>query len=176
MNRPDDKLDEALAKLPASIEPAHDLWPGIAARITPHRTGHWQRDIWSQLGAVAAVVIVAVSITWVTFGGRTPGADNPAIATTVPAVHFTTNQDQSPRTLFAAQLASDHSLPTKARQALLQNLRLLDDSIRRTKLELKKYPDDVNLQALLFNLYQQEARLMSEAQQAQIQTTVRNTI
>ncbi|MGH8371046.1 MAG: hypothetical protein ACRESC_08695, partial [Gammaproteobacteria bacterium] len=59
---------------------------------------------------------------------------------------------------------------------LLENLRLLDDSIRRTQAEIKKYPDDVNLQALLFNLYQQETRLMNEAQQAQIQTTVRNTI
>jgi hypothetical protein len=176
MNVSDDKLDEALAKLPASIEPAHDLWPGIATRITPHQTRHWSDNAWSQVSAVAAVVIVAVSITWVTFGGRTPGSDNPAIATTVPTTHFTPDQDQGSRILFAAQLASDHNLPPKARQALLQNLQLLEDSIRRTQLELKKYPGDVNLQALLFNLYQQEARLMNEAQRAQIQTTVRNTI
>jgi hypothetical protein len=176
MNTPDEKLDEALAKLPGSIEPTHDLWPGIAARIAPRRTQAWPRNVWSYASAVAAVLVVAISISWVTFGGRTPESDNPAIATTVPAVHFTPSQDQTPRTAFSAQLASDSGLPPKARHALLENLRLLNDSIRRTQLELKKYPDDVNLQALLFNLYQQEARLMSEAQQAQIQTTARNTL
>jgi hypothetical protein len=55
-------------------------------------------------------------------------------------------------------------------------MKLLNDSIRRTQAALKKYPNDVNLQALLFNLYEQEAQLMNEAQQAQIQTTVRNTL
>lgn len=170
----EDKLDQALARLPHAIEPEHDLWPGIAARLRPRRSQVWPRTVWSYAGAVAAVVVVAISITWITFGGQPPLSQNPVIATTVPVTHLTANEN--PRTAFTAQLASDHGLPPKARHALLENLRLLDDSIRRTQLELKKYPDDVNLQALLFNLYQQEARLMNEAQQVQIQTTARNTI
>ena len=58
MNTPADKLDEALAKLPTSIEPTHDLWPGIVTRITPHQTRHWSDNAWSQVSAVAAVVNV----------------------------------------------------------------------------------------------------------------------
>lgn len=175
MNRPADKrLDAAVTRLPNSIQPEHDLWPGIATRIVPRHARPWPRKLWSHAGAVAAVVVVAASISWATFRGGVRPSEDSGIAVTVPVMHPV--PDQSPRAAFAAQLASDNSLPPKARRALLENLRLLDDSIRRTQAEIKKYPGDVNLQALLFNLYQQETRLMNEAQQAQIQTTVRNTI
>lgn len=172
-NTPEQKLDAALASLPRDIEPQHDLWPGIAARIATRRHP-WRREIWSRAGAVAAVMVVAVSVVWVAIGNRMPASDDALFATTVPVTPATSGDN--PRTAFAAQLASDNSLPPKARYALLDNLRLLNDSIRRTRAALKIYPDDVNLQALLFNLYEQEAQLMNEAQQAQIQTTVRNTL
>lgn len=172
-NTSDDKLDAALTRLPRNIEPQHDLWPGISARIKPRRQS-WSHDIWSRAGAVAAVVVVAVSVIWVAVGNRMPASDDALFTATVPATHVSSGND--PRMVFTAQLASDHDLPPKARHALLDNLRLLNDSIRRTRAALKKYPDDVNLQALLFNLYEQEAQLMNEAQQAQIQTTVRNML
>lgn len=171
---PDEKLDKALDRLPRSIEPEHDLWPGIAARIATQRSRRWPRTLWSYAGAVAAVTVIAVSILRVTAPDPAPRSDDSMYAITVPAPQGPA--DDTPRNLFAAQLASNHNLPPRAQQALLNNMRLLDDSIRRTQAALKKYPNDVNLQALLFNLYEQEAQLMNEAQQAQIQTTVRNTL
>lgn len=173
---PEDKLDRALEQLPRSIEPGHDLWPGIAARIVRHEHHGASRHAWSYAGAVAAVLVVAISISWLSFGVRTPLSGNQAVSTVVPVTNPAADTDAAPRAEFAAQLAGNHALPPKSRLALLANLRLLHDSILRTQAELKKYPDDVNLQALLFNLYQQEAQLISEAQQAQIQTSTRNTI
>ncbi|HEX5339751.1 MAG TPA: hypothetical protein VFX47_02610 [Gammaproteobacteria bacterium] len=175
MNTPtDDKLDAALATLPHCIEPEHDLWPGIAARIAVPRSR--ARAAWSHVGAAATVAIVAISIAWIMPGMRASPPEDSAIATAVPVTRVLPNPGESPRAEFAAQLASDSGLPIKSRHALLDNLHLLHDSIRRTQAAVKKYPDDINLQALLFNLYQQEARLMNEAQQAQIQTNVRTAI
>jgi len=170
----EDRLNAELAKLPRAVEPAHDLWPGIAARIAARRME--KRNRWSYLGAVAAIVTVAVSVTWMTLGQREQQTQSPAIATTVPGYRPSPADNAQPQTLFAAQLASDSQLPPKVRAALLTNLRLLHASIQRTEAALKKYPDDVNLQALLINLYQQQAQLMREAQQAQIQTNVRNML
>ncbi|HET7923062.1 MAG TPA: hypothetical protein VFM15_09940 [Gammaproteobacteria bacterium] len=167
-----DKLDAALASLPRDIPPPRDLWPEIAGRITARHAAHRTRAGWSYAGAVAAVLVVAVSIVWVMpMQTGTPG--NADIAVTVPAGRSTATGTYPG---FAAQLASDTALPGKSRQALLDNLRLLHDSILRTQAAIKKYPTDVNLQALLLNLYQQEARLVNEAQRVRIQTTVRNTI
>lgn len=171
---PEDKLNAALEKLPRAIEPAHDLWPGIAARITARRSE--QRNHLSYLGAVAAIVAVAVSVAWVTLGQPDRQSLNPAIVTTVPDYHETPGAGEMPQAIFAAQLESDSQLPPKVRAALLTNLQLLHTSIQRTEAALKKYPNDVNLQALLMNLYQQQAQLTDEAQRAQIQTNVRNML
>ncbi|MGH8369613.1 MAG: hypothetical protein ACRESC_01410, partial [Gammaproteobacteria bacterium] len=85
MNRPaDERLDAAAKGLPHSIEPEHDLWPGIAARIASHHAQSWSRNLWSYAGAVAAVVVVAISISWVTFRGGARPSDDPGIAVTVP--------------------------------------------------------------------------------------------
>ena len=39
----DETLRKAVASLPRDVAPEHDLWPGIAARITParHRFQAW---------------------------------------------------------------------------------------------------------------------------------------
>ncbi|MGH8377731.1 MAG: hypothetical protein ACRER7_02150 [Gammaproteobacteria bacterium] len=172
----DDKLDAALGKLPHTIESARDLWPGIAARIERQHTLSWQRNAWRYGTAIAAVIIVAVVATFTTLSMHTASPGNPVIAITVPAIPPNPAEIGNLRAKFAAQLSSDINLPPKARAALVDNLRMMHEDILRTQAALKKYPNDVNLQSLLFNLYRQEAQLMNEAQQAQAQTTVRTSI
>jgi len=60
------KLLEETRRLPRSIEPPRDLWPGIAARM--RRRPAWLR--WSALAAAAAVVLV---VGWRVLGGRGAG-------------------------------------------------------------------------------------------------------
>jgi len=174
MNTPsDDKLDAALGKLPPDIQPARDLWPGIAARIAVRRTR--VRNGWSYGVAVAAVVVAAAAITWSLFrpNATAPGTQMVANAT---ANHGVASKAVDMLAQFTAQLVSDNNLPPKARTALLDNLRMVHADILQTEVALKKYPNDVNLRTLLFNLYQQQAQLLNQAQQAQIQTTARTDI
>lgn len=172
----DNKLDAALGKLPRDIEPAHDLWPGIAARIGERRTRTWTHMA-GNLAAAAAVVVVAIIIAWTVAPSRAPSPGTvPLTAAVTPGAPGSANPANDPRALFAAQLARDTHLPVNTRDALLENLHMLDQDIARTEVAVKKYPDDVNLRALLFNLYQQQARLLDEAQRAQIQTSMRTAI
>ena len=172
MNKPvDENLDAALAKLPRTAEPARDLWPGIAARIAARRSR--VRNGWSYGVAVAAVVVAAAAVTWSLHRSPAPGTQMVTQATTN---HGVVTKAVDMLAQFTAQLVSDTNLPPKARAALLDNLRMVNIDILHTQAALKKYPDDVNLRALLFNLYQQQARLLNEAQQAQVQTTVRTDI
>lgn len=172
MNTPSEKkLDAALSKLPRGIEPARDLWPGISARIAARHPR--VRNGWSYGVAVAAVVVAAAAVTWSVFRPNTPGT---RMLTQATASHGVVTQAVDMLAHFTAQLVSDTNLPPKARAALLDNLRMVNADILQTQAALKKYPNDINLQTLLFNLYQQQARLLNEAQQAQVQTTARTVI
>lgn len=170
---PDTKLDAELGKLARDLEPARDLWPGIAARIGERPANAWPH-IATNLAAAAAVVVVAVIIALTVVPGGTPSPGAPPLtAATTSSVTGTSGAQSDPRALFMAQLARDTRMPANARSALLENLQLLGEDISRTETAVKKYPDDVNLRTLLFNLYQQQARLLDEAQRAQIQTSTR---
>src|SRR5580704_12271111 len=75
----------SLSQLPQALEPARDLWPGIAARLEPRTTASApvstpraaQRLRW--LAAAAMVASVAVGV-WI---GRSvlPGVQAPAVTT-----------------------------------------------------------------------------------------------
>ena len=169
----DEKLDAALAKLPREIEPARDLWPGIAARIATRYAR--PRYAWSYAITAAAVVVAAAAVTWSLIKPNAPASSNQTVAATT-ANHGVATQAVDLLARFTAQLVSNTSLPPKSRTALLDNLRMINADILHTEAAIKKYPNDVNLRALLFNLYQQQAQLLNEAQQAQIQTTARTEI
>jgi hypothetical protein len=174
MNTQDEKqLEAALRNLPHSIEPRRDLWPDIHARILQYRQRR-QRRSWIYGFAAAAVLMVGVSTAWVGFLHLQ--APDKTIAMVVPAPISGQPESNDLHLQFAAQLAGDRDLPPQARKALVDNLRVIQDAISRTQAALKKYPNDINLQALMFDLYQQQVRLMNEAQQTQIQATVRTTL
>lgn len=170
-----DRLDNALSRLPKSIQPEHDLWPGIAAGISVRRTR--QRHRWNYGVAAAAVALAVVALTWVSYHPRPATYRDNHTAVIVPAPSNVTPLNKPDTGMqFASDIASDNALPMAARSALADNLRLLNDEIQRTQAAIKKYPNDINLQALLLDLYQQEARLVNDAQQAQIQTRTRTSI
>lgn len=62
-----------LRQLPRDIEPPRDLWPGIAARLSPARPARTGRAWWVGL-AMAASLCLAVGIAWQR-QGRPPAPD-----------------------------------------------------------------------------------------------------
>lgn len=59
------ELQDAVSKLPKSIEPPRDLWPDIAARISAGTRGErrWRRWYWVPLAAAAVFVLVLIGRT-----------------------------------------------------------------------------------------------------------------
>ena len=172
MNEHDsDKLDEYLSALPRSVQPQHDLWPGISAKIRMRRPRALR--LWNLGFAAAAVVCAVIAVSW---GVHRSNSAASRYATAVVSPEPGSTQVMNPTVQYASVIAADNALPIMARNALVNNLRLLNDEIQRTQAAVKKYPGDVNLQALLLDLYQQEARLVNTAQQVQIQTIARTSI
>ena len=65
-NPPEDPLLAKAAELPKEIEPAHDLWPGIAARLKEApRESHSRSFGWTAaLAAGFVVASVSALLTW----------------------------------------------------------------------------------------------------------------
>ena len=74
------ELQDAVHKLPKSIEPPRDLWPDISARIGRRS---WQRRFyWVPLAAAAALVLFVLSRTGRPAWDVTALAGRPLIGTT----------------------------------------------------------------------------------------------
>ena len=67
-------------------------------------------------------------------------------------------------------------LSPATRTVLLKNLRIIEASMQQMQAALDKNPDDPQLRALLYDLYQNEARLLAATQQTQAKTDVRNEL
>jgi len=167
-----DKLDAALKKLPREVQPTRDLWPGIEARLARHPRG--VRPLWTYSIAASVLVAVAAGALWSLNLHRASVTPQEIVAAT----------DASPQSAYFAQRAAyaESSVQTATnlapatRQVILTNLRIIESSIQNMQDALDKDPNNPRLRALLFDLYQNEARLLAATQQAQAQTNARNSL
>jgi len=75
------ELQEAVSRLPKSIEPPRDLWPGIEARLA--RSGAWRRRwYWVPLAAAAVLVFLLIARAERSAWDVTALAGRPLIGTT----------------------------------------------------------------------------------------------
>ena len=168
----DDKLKTATAKLPREVNPSRDLWPGIESRIQQRRAA--ARPVWGY--GLAASVLVAVAA-----GGLWAGSHMQKQSDTGVIVASGTSTPTDPyllqRAAFAensVQTATDLAPATRA--VILKNLRIIEGSMQGIQAALDKDPNNPRLRALLFDLYQNEARLLAATQQAQAKTNARNSL
>jgi len=166
-----DKLDAALKRLPREVEPGRDLWPGIEARLA--RRPRAVRPLWAYSLAASVLLAVAAGALWSFHLHR--GGTPQEIVAAAPA---------SPQSAYFAERAAyaEDSVQTATnlapatRQVILKNLRIIEGSIQDMQDALDKDPNNPRLRALLFDLYQNEARLLAATQQAQAQTNARNSL
>ena len=74
------ELHDAVSRLPKSIEPPRDLWPGIEARLA--RSGAWRRWYWVPLALAAVLVFLLIARAERSAWDVTALAGRPLIGTT----------------------------------------------------------------------------------------------
>ncbi len=186
---PDLRKVGSLRELPQSIEPAHDLWPGIEAQLTdlPGAQGsggasspRGRRMPLPWLAAAAMVTSVAVGV-WI---GRSllPGTSavgtGPASAANRPAVpglaptafdaayvsnpRYEQQRAELVRTL-QARLAA---LPPPTRAKVSASLATIEKAKADLEQALGRDPGNALLQELLVNTYQDEMRVLTDVHEA----------
>jgi hypothetical protein len=166
----DEKLQKAVERLPRDITPANDLWPAIAAKIGRQRRA---RPLWAYGLAASLFVAVGAGSLWFGLAQRAPGTLVPmqVAAASPDATYF------AQRAAFAENsVQSAPNLAPATRTVILQNLRIIENSMQQIEAALEKDPNNPRLRALLYDLYQNESRLLAATQQIQAQTTQRNDL
>lgn len=165
------RIDEMLGSLPRDIEPQHDLWPAIEARLDPQPSR--RRPAWAWQAAAAVILVAASSLITANLlrHGNSPTAQ--ATAPAAPVVRAAFGQ---PRGLGAGyesarqELAADleqrmSSMPESARQKLLANLAEMRRAADEINAALARQPGDPLLEELLLNTYQDELGVIASVNQ-----------
>jgi hypothetical protein len=170
------QLKAAARNLPESIEPARDLWPGIAGRLQQRsvvrgRFDRRRRLTASRLGALAAaaaVLVAAIGIAY--FAGlhqaRTRTAQAPVSDTayqTAAYTGFETDLVQARDQLFDSLLRRQDELTPATWSVVMDNLEVIDDAIARIETAIDANPGDDGLNRRLTVAYQRQIELLRRA-------------
>lgn len=164
----DSKLRAAIDRLPRHIDPARDLWPGIAQSIE-RQARPKRRPAWTYAMAASLMIGVGAAGMWFALTQR---------ATVQPAklAQATVGAGGDESAYFAQRAAfAEHSVETApnlapaTRTVILNNLKIIENSIGQIQGALAKDPSNPQLQGLLLDLYQDESRLLSATQNVQMQ-------
>lgn len=173
-NPPEDPLLAKAAELPKEIEPAHDLWPGIAARLKEApRESHSRSFGWT--AALAAGFVVASVSALLTWGlMREPELATPrqVAATSTPAMEIIpvsygpnsglSAQELVTRDALLAQFRESFAtLRPETRKAIVQNLAIMQTAADQIDAALAKDPASGMLKGMLIGTYKQELQLYS---------------
>ena len=160
--------------LPRVIEPARELWPGIAARIqgstvTQARFGAarpaWRHHLGALAAVAAALVVVSSVVTTVIVARRDTAMERSATVRTgtagVTAASLELSQarnsfEAARRQLLAALQARRSSLSPATLKVLDDNVRVIDEAVRQMESALARDPGNQELPSLLVTAYRQE--------------------
>jgi hypothetical protein len=164
------RLDEALGRLPRSVDPAQDLWPVIEARL---QSGERRsRARWAWQAAAAVLLVVGSSVLTASLmkrdearvaGSReaaagvvevTPAAYGPAYA---PDPGYLAARQQLAKMLESRV----ERLPPSARHKLVANLAEIRRATAEINAALAVQPGDPLLEELLVNAYQDELAVLA---------------
>lgn len=156
------ELLERVASLPRSIEPAHDLWPGILDGITRQRVarpdfgGRSLRSWAPLLAAAALLLVIASSGLTMLFLNRAPDAPAAEGIRTVAWREFQAAEREYERVtdeLLAVLDTRRNELSPETIEIVETNLELIDQAIRESRAALERDPSNAGLAATLSDIY-----------------------
>ena len=168
-------LAVAIERLPRAIEPGRDLWPGIAARLGGHRSGHPRAHRWAawHLAAAAASIAIVAATGFALWrlmptgddatahraaGGPDPAGSVPAVETADPSV-FPASAAFGNR-LLAALERKRYQLGPDASSAVEADIARLGLAVAELVAALADHPDEPTLYHQLASRQRQEAELL----------------
>jgi hypothetical protein len=165
----DPDLRWQLRQLPREMDPARDLWPGIAARLQPAAARRTSRLAWTGGLALAASLIVAI-VGWRIVSA--PAAVSPGDVATLPTVipaqagsdpakHVVQAEARALTVEYHATLAEYRTLPVPTE--IQPGLDALDASARDIRSALAAEPDSVRLLQQLQRTYARRLELTHRA-------------
>lgn len=152
---------EGTSALAKSIEPDTDLWPGIAARLTPFRGTRVTLPSWTL--AAAAVVLIALSSAVTALLLRPRPA--PTLAA-VPAVSVSPLEAQyaTAASELSAELARARTRLSPATLAVIErNLAVIDSALAESRRALAGDPGNAVLERLVIATWQQKMDFLRRA-------------
>jgi hypothetical protein len=152
-------LEPLVRKLPASIEPPHDLWPDVAARIRPARRP--ARTGW-QIAAALLLVAASSLVTWYLTRRSSPPAVLVASITTADIERYARASEELAAAL-AAPPASTTLLAPDTRAILARNLAIIDSAIAACRRAIAADPSNAALQDLLGDAERQRLEFLQQA-------------
>ena len=173
-NPPEDPLLAKAAELPKEIEPAHDLWPGIAARLAEAPRESRPRIFGWPAALAAGFVVASVSalLTWGLLRDSGPAARVPVAATETqdsaivpvsygPNSGITANELAVRDELLAQFREKFGQLKPETRDAIVKNLAVMQKAADEIDAALAKDPASGMLKGFLVGTYKQELQLYS---------------
>jgi hypothetical protein len=148
-------LEAKLAELPREVEPRHDLWRGIEARITQARL---PRTRWAELAVAAGV---AAFVSGVMFYGldRVDRKDRPDYRQ-LDATYQPLRQAALVRYRGQAE-----TLDPALRETVEKNLAIIDGALHEIRMTLADRPNDPALRQMLQWTYVQELAVIDAVTQ-----------
>jgi hypothetical protein len=167
------ELRERAAGLPRSLEPARDLWPGIASAIDQSKVVRGRFGRRALLAAAAAVFVVS-SVVTAYYLGRSQAivtAENPMVVDGGHSAVLLASFDGLGVDDFAARRAElldalkarSHELSPETMEVVMENLRLIDDAMDRIAVALGEDPENEFLMKRLAGAYRRQIDLLQRA-------------
>ncbi|MCZ6727166.1 MAG: zf-HC2 domain-containing protein [Acidobacteria bacterium] len=148
-----------------SVEPARDLWPGVARHIASAQRFESRRKAHSAWW-LAAAALIGVAVGAALMLQRQPPTEavasrgEPAASLEVTLASWEQEILQHRTALLASLDRQRDRLPAESIRTVEENLLLIDEAIREIRSALAKDPDNPKLNFLLASAYQQEVQLL----------------
>ena len=161
----DDRLIAEARKLATSIEPARDLWPGIADAIEAPTRRSWT-PMFAQAAAILVLVAASSGITWYAVKDDAVVAPEYRAELIFEQASFGSGYTLGPgfqeaRGMLMADLNAElEQLSPEERADIENSLAVMHSVIGQINAELEKNPENVYLQEMLLRTYREELALM----------------